>query len=83
MSTRSDAALVFGERHYSLPQLDLGRRDGCGAEARGVRSGQRVALMSSNRPEFVVAVRAIWRLGAAVVLISPAWKHSEVDHALA
>ena len=39
--------------------------------------------MSSNRPEFVVAVRAIWRLGAAVVLLSPAWKRSEVQHALA
>ena len=39
--------------------------------------------MSSNRPEFVAAVRAIWRLGAAVVLLSPAWKRSEVQHALA
>ena len=84
MSTRSDAALVFGERHYNLPQLDR-LADGMAAalRRRGVRSGQRVALMSSNRPEFVVAVRATWRLGAAVVLISPAWKHSEVDHALA
>ena len=38
--------------------------------------------MSSNRPEFVVALRAVWRLGAAVVLISPAWKRDEVRHAL-
>lgn len=38
--------------------------------------------MSSNRPEFVAAVLAIWRLGAAAVLISPAWKPDEVDHAL-
>src|SRR6476620_9092952 len=51
-------------------------------EHRGVRAGDRVALMSSNRPEFVVALRAIWRLGAAVVLISPAWKADEVRHAL-
>ncbi|MDZ7886519.1 MAG: AMP-binding protein [Mycobacterium sp.] len=50
--------------------------------ARGVRTGDRVALMSSNRPEFVVALRAIWRLGAAVVLLSSAWKHAEVAHAL-
>ncbi|NED70723.1 long-chain fatty acid--CoA ligase, partial [Streptomyces sp. SID10244] len=50
--------------------------------AAGVRRGSRVALMSSNRPEFVVAVRAIWRLGAAVVLISPAWRTVEVTHAL-
>jgi len=31
----------------------------------------------------VAVVRAIWRLGAAVVLLSPAWKRIEVDHALA
>src|SRR4051812_6213088 len=49
---------------------------------RGARAGDRIALMSSNRPEFVVAVLATWRLGAAVVLISPAWKRGEVEHVL-
>jgi acyl-CoA synthetase (AMP-forming)/AMP-acid ligase II len=39
--------------------------------------------MSSNRPEWVMAVKAIWRLGAAVVLFSPAWKHTEAAHAVA
>src|SRR5262245_45169392 len=52
-------------------------------EHRGVCAGERVALMSSNRPEFVVALRAIWQLGASAVLLSPAWKRGEVDHALA
>ncbi len=48
-----------------------------------MRAGERVALMSSNRPEFVVALWAIWRLGAAAVLLSPAWRDTEVEHALA
>ncbi|QTJ66024.1 AMP-binding protein [Rhodococcus sp. ZPP] len=76
--------LVFEAREYSLSELDA-LADGLAAEmaGRGVKAGDRVALMSSNRPEFVVAVRAIWRLGAAVVLISPAYKHDEVAHALA
>jgi long-chain acyl-CoA synthetase len=52
-------------------------------EHRGVRPGERVALMSSNRPEFVIALWAIWRLGASAVLLSPAWKRAEVDSALA
>ncbi len=52
-------------------------------EHRGVRPGERVALMSSNRPEFVIALWAIWRLGASAVLLSPAWKRTEVEHALA
>jgi long-chain acyl-CoA synthetase len=76
--------LAFDEQEYSLAQLDaLAAGLAATLGARGVRAGDRVALMSSNRPEFVVAVRAIWRLGAAVVLLSPAWKRGEVEHALA
>ncbi|MFD0364703.1 class I adenylate-forming enzyme family protein [Nocardia sp. GCM10030253] len=76
-------ALAFEECEYSLPHLDA-LAGGLAAvlRARGVRSGDRVALMSSNRPEFVIAVHAVWRLGAAVVLLSPAWKQAEVEHAL-
>ncbi|MBW0015086.1 AMP-binding protein [Mycobacterium sp.] len=78
------AALVFEERRFGMPQLDAmaGGLAGTLAKA-GVAPGQRVALMASNRPEFVAALRAIWRLGATVVLLSPAWKRVEVDHALA
>ncbi|BBY82684.1 AMP-binding protein [Mycolicibacterium pulveris] len=77
-------ALVFEEREYTLPQLDeLAAGLARTLERRGVTAGQRVALMSSNRPEFVVALRAIWGLGAAAVLLSPAWRRTEVEHALA
>jgi long-chain acyl-CoA synthetase len=76
-------ALVFEDRQYSLAQLDA-LADGLAASlrGRGVTAGDRVALMASNRPEFVVALHAIWRLAATVVLISPAWKRDEVEHAL-
>ncbi|QFG26108.1 class I adenylate-forming enzyme family protein [Actinomadura sp. WMMB 499] len=82
-------ALVFadpesgGDREYSVERLDA-LANGLAATLadRGVRAGRRVALMSSNRPEFVVAVQAVWKLGAAVVLLSPAWKRAEVEHAL-
>ncbi|BBZ21273.1 class I adenylate-forming enzyme family protein [Mycolicibacterium gadium] len=76
-------ALAFEEREYTLPELD-GLACGMAAalERRGVRNGDRVAIMSSNRPEFVVALRAIWLLGASAVLLSPAWKRTEVEHAL-
>ncbi len=78
------AALAFDEREYTLAQLDaLANGMATTLEHRGVRAGDRVALMSSNRPEFVVALRAIWRLGAAAVLLSPAWREAEVRHALA
>jgi acyl-CoA synthetase (AMP-forming)/AMP-acid ligase II len=50
--------------------------------SRGIRPRDRVAVMTANRPEFVVAVHAISKLGAAAVLLSPAWKALEVAHAL-
>ncbi len=77
-------ALVFEGREYTRQELDR-LAAGLAAELaeRGVRPGDRVALMSSNRPEFVMAVLGLWQLGATVVLISPAWKRTEIDHALA
>lgn len=77
------AAVVFEERRFSLPQLDA-LADGWAAKLAksGVVQSQRIAVMSSSRPEFVAVMLAIWRLGATAVLISPAWKHGEVDHAL-
>jgi long-chain acyl-CoA synthetase len=81
---REATALVFEDQHYSFAQLSA-LADGLAASlrGRGATAGDRVALMASNRPEFVVALHAIWRLAAAVVLISPAWKRDEVKHALA
>lgn len=77
-------ALAFEEREYTLSQLDaLTSGMATTLEHRGVRAGDRVALMSSNRVEFVIALRAVWRLGASAVLLSPAWKRAEVEHALA
>ncbi|MFN2537332.1 MAG: class I adenylate-forming enzyme family protein [Mycobacteriales bacterium] len=77
-------ALRAADQDWSFAELDS-RSDAFARHliARGVRPRDRVALMSSNRPEFVVAVQGISRLGAACVLISPAWKAAEVGHALA
>ncbi|MFW0793921.1 class I adenylate-forming enzyme family protein [Gordonia sp. CPCC 205515] len=75
--------LEFEDRRYTRADLDTAAAGLAQALAgRGVSSGSRVALMSGNRPEFVIAVLAIWRLGAAAVLISPAWRTQEVTHAL-
>ena len=77
------AALVFEDRQLTLPQLDeLTSGLAATLTKTGVTAGRRVAVMASNRPEFVAALLAIWRLDAAAVLISPAWKRDEVDHAL-
>ena len=76
--------LAFEGQHYRRSELDACTGDlAAELHRRGVAPGHRVALMSSNRPEFVVALRAVWHLGAAVVLISPAWKRAEVADAVA
>ncbi|XVQ14847.1 class I adenylate-forming enzyme family protein [Spirillospora sp. CA-255316] len=82
--TSERTALVFDDREYGRGRLEELADGLAGTLARrGVRAGDRVALMASNRPEFVSAVLATWRLGAAVVLLSPAWKQAEAEHALA
>jgi len=77
-------ALRFGDKQWSFAELD-GLANGFAhyLTARGVGAHDRVALMSSNRPEFFAAVQAISRVGAACVLLSPAWKAAEIGHALA
>jgi long-chain acyl-CoA synthetase len=76
-------AVWTGEQSWSFRALDdLSNEYGRHLVAQGVRPGDRVALMMSNRPEFAAAVHAISKVGAASVLLSPAWKALEVGHAL-
>ncbi len=76
-------AVLAGDEQWSFDDLD-GSSNAFARHlaASGVTGGGRVAVMLSNRPEFVVAVHAASKLGAAPVLLSPAWRDLEVSHAL-
>ncbi|MFG2230352.1 class I adenylate-forming enzyme family protein [Streptomyces sp. NPDC048723] len=50
--------------------------------ARGIRHGDRVAVMLQNTPHFVLAVLAAWKAGAVVVPLNPMYKSGEVGHIL-
>ncbi len=64
-------ALIFEGRHLSWGELDeQGGRLAHALSQRGVCAGDRVALLLSNRPEFMISLVAVWRLGAIVVPIS-------------
>ena len=85
------AAHRFGDRvavrsgDTSLSFRDLNDRSTAFAghlASRGVAPRDRVAVMTSNRPEFLIAVEAVSKLGAAAVLLSPGWKELEVAHAI-
>jgi len=76
-------AIWADDRRWSFRDLDELSTAFCSyLGARGVGPGDRVAVMASNRPEFVVAVHGISKVGAASVLLSPAWKALEIGHAL-
>jgi long-chain acyl-CoA synthetase len=76
-------AVRAGDDRWSYAELDgLANSFARHLAARGVAPGDRVAVMTSNRVEFALAVHGISKVGAAAVLLSPAWKAAEVDHAL-
>ncbi len=53
-----------------------------GLQARGVKPGGRIAILSENRPEWAVAYLAILRAGCASVPLCPQLKAHELKHIL-
>ena len=77
------AAVLAGDDRWTYGELD--RAANALAQhlaVQGVGRGDRVAVMTSNRPEFVVAVHAASKLGAAPVMLNSSWKALEVGTAL-
>jgi long-chain acyl-CoA synthetase len=81
--TPERAALLVGDDVHTWADLD-GTANALARHLadRGVGAGSRVAVMLTNRPEFLAVVLGASKLGAAAVLISPAWKAFEVGHAV-
>ncbi|MDQ0962923.1 long-chain acyl-CoA synthetase [Streptomyces sp. B4I13] len=50
--------------------------------ARGLRPGDRVAVLLQNSPLFVLALLGAWKAGATVVPVNPMYKAGEVAHVL-
>jgi long-chain acyl-CoA synthetase len=76
-------AVLTQEERWTFAELDRAANAATRHFAlQGVRIGSRVAVMTSNRPEFVVVVHALSKLGAVPVLLNSAWKALEVDTAL-
>ena len=77
-------AVLAGDECWSYGELD--RAANALAQhfaAKGIGRGDRVAVMTSNRPEFVVTVHAASKLGAAAVMLNSSWKALEVGTAVA
>ncbi|MEU6559840.1 class I adenylate-forming enzyme family protein [Nocardia nova] len=74
-------ALVFGDTRYSYAELDsrVDRVAGLLAE-RGLRKGDRLALLASSSDRFVVVFYAAHRLGAIFVPVNPASSALELEY---
>jgi long-chain acyl-CoA synthetase len=76
-------AILFEDGLWTFADLERASDSfGRHLAAAGVAGGDRVVVMMANRPEFVISVHAISELGAAAVLLNPAWKELEVKQAL-
>ena len=70
---RDRVALDFEDRSFTFGEVQSRADEWAAAlAAAGAVPGTRVALMSTNRPEFVFAVYGALQLGASVVMFSPA-----------
>src|SRR5438045_4586213 len=72
-----------GERESTFEQLvsDIARH-AAALHARGVRSGDRVAMLSPNNDALIVHLFACWWLGAVACPLNVRWSVAELRHAL-
>ena len=76
-------AVLAGDDRWTYGELDRAANALARHLAdRGIGRGDRVAVMTSNRPEFVVTVHAASKLGAAPVMLNSSWKALEVGTAV-
>jgi malonyl-CoA/methylmalonyl-CoA synthetase len=68
---------------WTYRELDAAiERTAAGLVARGLAPGDRVVFFLGNRPEFVIALFAVLRLGAVMVPVNLAYRRREIAHIL-
>jgi long-chain acyl-CoA synthetase len=72
----------FERRHTFEALADAVARRAAALAARGVRAGDRVALLAPNGDDLVVALLACWWLGAVATPLNIRWSAPELAYAL-
>ena len=76
-------AVIYQGQKISYRELDgLVNSFANGLTTLGVKKGDRVALYMTNRPEYLISVYAVARLGAVFTPMNPTYKEEEVAHQL-
>jgi long-chain acyl-CoA synthetase len=76
-------AFYFGDRLWSSREhADYGARIAAVLREAGVQRGDRVPVIMPNCPEVLAVFQAVWKLGAAIVPVTPQWGAKEIAHVL-
>lgn len=76
-------ALVSGDVRYTWAETaDMVERCSRAMLACGIRRGDRVAMLSTPRPEYVVVLMAAMRIGAVWLGINPRFRPREIEYVL-
>ena len=80
---RDKMALTFYGATFDFACLEaLSEKMAASLAVRGVKKGDRVALMLPNCPQYVVSFLATVRLGAVVTQLNPMYVEREIEHIL-
>jgi len=78
-----DAAACMGVRFSYRDVDERSKALGAWLQSKGVKRGDRVALMMPNVPQYLVAIGAVLRVGGVVVNVNPLYTARELQHQLA
>jgi long-chain acyl-CoA synthetase len=77
-------AVVFRDSYITFRELEAFTNQFAHAlQELGVKQGERVCLLMTNRPEFIISCYAVARVGAVFSAINPAYKEREIAYQLA
>lgn len=80
---RDKTAVTFYGATFDFARLEaLSEEMAASLAARGVKKGDRVALMLPNCPQYVLSFFATVRLGAIVTQLNPIYVEREIEHVL-
>jgi long-chain acyl-CoA synthetase len=75
--------LIFQHKRLSWKTVsELSDQMAAALVAKGVKKGDRVALLFINTPQVFIAFYAIWKAGAIVVPLNPLYTPSELEYAI-
>ena len=78
-----DPMLLFKKRKMSYAEVQkLSDELAAALVAKGVKKGDRVALLMPNCPQAIICRWGAWKAGAILVHLNPTYTDSELEHAL-